>query len=242
MGAKILASALQRCQFLLFTYDLRCMNTINIVGATYGWMTKPWRVSSDYLCLMELLVSLLQKRHPLPLSPQNYPLHGSEVNGFHSAPTTYNHTPTINGEGIMGKEKSTYHTSIFVVSVRFSSHGHLIYFCFVFFFFSSQKQINGSSDSRYLFCLCSQPRHHSWQFRRWNRKGSCLSEFFSVCCWFFKLELGNKTITVIFLRVFMLFIFLCWTIRVKKKQISVNSTKVGDADKNVPSVVWSALI
>ncbi|XP_008275714.1 transcription factor 3b isoform X2 [Stegastes partitus] len=31
----------------------------------------------------------------------NYPLHGSEVNGFHSAPTTYNHTPTINGEGIM---------------------------------------------------------------------------------------------------------------------------------------------
>ncbi|XP_023125060.1 transcription factor 3b isoform X3 [Amphiprion ocellaris] len=41
------------------------------------------------------------KRQPLPLSPQNYPLHGSEVNGFHSAPTTYNHTPAINGEGIM---------------------------------------------------------------------------------------------------------------------------------------------
>ena len=143
MGAKILASALQRCQFLLFTYDLRCMNTINIVGATYGWMTKPWRVSSDYLCLMELLVSLLQKRHPLPLSPQNYPLHGSEVNGFHSAPTTYNHTPTINGEGIMGKEKSTYHTSIFVVSVRFSSHGHLIYFCFVFFFFPPKNKLTG---------------------------------------------------------------------------------------------------
>lgn len=56
------------------------------------------------LCLMELLVSFLQKRQPLPLSPQNYPLHGSEVNGFHSAPTTYNHTPAINGEGIMGKE------------------------------------------------------------------------------------------------------------------------------------------
>uniref|UniRef100_A0A669CG37 Transcription factor E2-alpha n=1 Tax=Oreochromis niloticus TaxID=8128 RepID=A0A669CG37_ORENI len=32
------------------------------------------------------------KHHPLPLSPQNYPLHSSEVNGFHSAPTTYNHT------------------------------------------------------------------------------------------------------------------------------------------------------
>ncbi|XP_047442969.1 transcription factor 3b isoform X2 [Mugil cephalus] len=47
------------------------------------------------------------KRHPLPLSPQNYPLHGSEVNGFHSAPTTYNHTPTINGEGIMANRGTT---------------------------------------------------------------------------------------------------------------------------------------
>jgi len=58
------------------------------------------------VCLMELLVFPFQKRHPLPLSPQNYPLHGSEVNGFHSAPTTYNHTPAINGESIMGKELS----------------------------------------------------------------------------------------------------------------------------------------
>ncbi|XP_053285970.1 transcription factor 3b isoform X1 [Pleuronectes platessa] len=47
------------------------------------------------------------KRHPLPLSPQNYPLHGSEVNGFHSAPTTYNHAPTINGEGIMSNRGTT---------------------------------------------------------------------------------------------------------------------------------------
>ncbi|XP_039984837.1 transcription factor 3b isoform X2 [Xiphias gladius] len=47
------------------------------------------------------------KRHPLPLSPQNYPLHGNEVNGFHSAPTTYNHTPTINGEGIMANRGTT---------------------------------------------------------------------------------------------------------------------------------------
>lgn len=44
------------------------------------------------------------KHYSLPLSPQNYPLHGSEVNGFHSAPTTYSHTPAINGEGIMGKK------------------------------------------------------------------------------------------------------------------------------------------
>ncbi|XP_023125066.1 transcription factor 3b isoform X7 [Amphiprion ocellaris] len=47
------------------------------------------------------------KRQPLPLSPQNYPLHGSEVNGFHSAPTTYNHTPAINGEGIMAANRGT---------------------------------------------------------------------------------------------------------------------------------------
>ncbi|KAM4628611.1 transcription factor 3b isoform 2-T2 [Polymixia lowei] len=47
------------------------------------------------------------KRHPLPLSPQNYPLHGSEGNGFHSAPNTYNHTSTINGDGIMANRGTT---------------------------------------------------------------------------------------------------------------------------------------
>ncbi|XP_056132163.1 transcription factor 3b isoform X2 [Lampris incognitus] len=47
------------------------------------------------------------KRHPLPLSPQNYPVHGSEVNGFHTAPTTYNHTSTINGDGIMANRGTT---------------------------------------------------------------------------------------------------------------------------------------
>ncbi|XP_077391532.1 transcription factor 3b isoform X6 [Festucalex cinctus] len=44
------------------------------------------------------------------LNPQdrmNYPLHGSEVNGFHAAPTTYNHTPAINGEAIMGNRTTT---------------------------------------------------------------------------------------------------------------------------------------
>lgn len=43
---------------------------------------------------------------PPPGSAQNYPLHGNEVNGFHSAPTTYSHTPAINGEGIMGKKNN----------------------------------------------------------------------------------------------------------------------------------------
>ncbi|KAK7889652.1 hypothetical protein WMY93_025212 [Mugilogobius chulae] len=44
------------------------------------------------------------------LNPQdrmNYPLHGSEVNGFHPAPTTYSHTPAINGEGIMATRGTT---------------------------------------------------------------------------------------------------------------------------------------
>lgn len=49
-----------------------------------------------------------QKRQPLPLSPQNYQLHGSDVNlstNFHAASAGYgvpNHTPPINGtESIM---------------------------------------------------------------------------------------------------------------------------------------------
>ncbi|XP_077441280.1 transcription factor 3b isoform X5 [Vanacampus margaritifer] len=44
------------------------------------------------------------------LNPQdrmNYPLRASEVNGFHAAPTTYNHTPAINGEAIMGNRATT---------------------------------------------------------------------------------------------------------------------------------------
>uniref|UniRef100_A0A3Q2UDK2 Transcription factor E2-alpha n=1 Tax=Fundulus heteroclitus TaxID=8078 RepID=A0A3Q2UDK2_FUNHE len=42
-----------------------------------------------------------------PQDRMNYTLPGSEVNGFHSAPTTYNHTPTINGEGIMASRGTT---------------------------------------------------------------------------------------------------------------------------------------
>uniref|UniRef100_A0A3B5PVU5 Transcription factor E2-alpha n=2 Tax=Xiphophorus TaxID=8082 RepID=A0A3B5PVU5_XIPMA len=45
--------------------------------------------------------------HSLSLIQQNYSLPGSEVNGFHSAPTTYNHTSTINGEGIMANRGTT---------------------------------------------------------------------------------------------------------------------------------------
>lgn len=50
-----------------------------------------------------------QKRQPLPLSPQNYPLHGSEVNGahpagVHSGSSSYgvpSHTPPIVGADTM---------------------------------------------------------------------------------------------------------------------------------------------
>lgn len=58
---------------------------------------------------------LKQKRHSLALSPQNYPLHGSEVNGslppgFHAGSAGYgvsNHTPPLNGaEPIMGRHIS----------------------------------------------------------------------------------------------------------------------------------------
>lgn len=65
--------------------------------------------------LLEVLAALLQKLSSLLFSLQSYPLHGSEVNGFHSAPTTYNHTPTINGEGIMGKNPFdwTFHRRVF---------------------------------------------------------------------------------------------------------------------------------
>uniref|UniRef100_A0A8C8EJZ3 Transcription factor E2-alpha n=1 Tax=Oncorhynchus tshawytscha TaxID=74940 RepID=A0A8C8EJZ3_ONCTS len=53
------------------------------------------------------------KRQPLPLSPQNYPLHGSEVNGslapgFHSGSGSYNHTSSINGaDSIMANRGTT---------------------------------------------------------------------------------------------------------------------------------------
>ncbi|XP_064186363.1 transcription factor 3b isoform X2 [Anguilla rostrata] len=56
------------------------------------------------------------KRQPLPLSPQNYPLHGSEVNGslpagFHSGSGGYGvsgHTPPVNGtDAIMANRGST---------------------------------------------------------------------------------------------------------------------------------------
>nr|XP_033477504.1 transcription factor 3b isoform X3 [Epinephelus lanceolatus] len=69
----------------------------------------PWS-SSGYSAMLGNTPHIGQPGSFSAINPQdrmNYPLHGSEVNGFHSAPTTYNHTPTINGEGIMANRGTT---------------------------------------------------------------------------------------------------------------------------------------
>ncbi|XP_047442981.1 transcription factor 3b isoform X13 [Mugil cephalus] len=69
----------------------------------------PWS-SSGYSAMLSNSPHIGQPGSFSAINPQdrmNYPLHGSEVNGFHSAPTTYNHTPTINGEGIMANRGTT---------------------------------------------------------------------------------------------------------------------------------------
>ncbi|XP_040895925.1 transcription factor 3b isoform X2 [Toxotes jaculatrix] len=69
----------------------------------------PWS-SSGYSAMLGNSPHIGQPGSFSAINPQdrmNYPLHGSEVNGFHSAPTTYNHTSTINGEGIMASRGTT---------------------------------------------------------------------------------------------------------------------------------------
>ncbi|XP_053285977.1 transcription factor 3b isoform X7 [Pleuronectes platessa] len=69
----------------------------------------PWS-SSGYSAMLGNSPHIGQPGSFSAINPQdrmNYPLHGSEVNGFHSAPTTYNHAPTINGEGIMSNRGTT---------------------------------------------------------------------------------------------------------------------------------------
>uniref|UniRef100_A0A8C9YR84 Transcription factor E2-alpha n=1 Tax=Sander lucioperca TaxID=283035 RepID=A0A8C9YR84_SANLU len=69
----------------------------------------PWS-SSGYSAMLGNSPHIGQPGSFSAINPQdrmNYPLHGSDVNGFHSAPTTYNHTPTINGEGIMANRGTT---------------------------------------------------------------------------------------------------------------------------------------
>lgn len=73
-----------------------------------------------------MLPPWVQKRQPLPLSPQSYPLHGSEVNGahppgFHSGSSGYahpNHTPPLNGtDSIMGRAVPSPRLVVVVVCV-----------------------------------------------------------------------------------------------------------------------------
>uniref|UniRef100_A0A672IYT7 Transcription factor E2-alpha n=1 Tax=Salarias fasciatus TaxID=181472 RepID=A0A672IYT7_SALFA len=69
----------------------------------------PWS-SSGYSAMLGNSPHIGQPGSFSAINPQdrmNYPLHGSEVNGFHTAPTTYNHTPAINGEGIMANRGTT---------------------------------------------------------------------------------------------------------------------------------------
>ncbi|XP_074491846.1 transcription factor 3b isoform X12 [Sebastes fasciatus] len=70
----------------------------------------PWS-SSGYSAMLGNSPHIGQPGSFSAINPQdrmNYPLHSSEVNGFHSAPTTYNHAPAaINGEGIMASRGTT---------------------------------------------------------------------------------------------------------------------------------------
>ncbi|CAK6955273.1 LOW QUALITY PROTEIN: transcription factor 3b [Scomber scombrus] len=69
----------------------------------------PWS-SSGYSAMLSNSPHIGQPGSFSAINPQdrmNYPLHGSEVNGFHSAPTTYSHTPAINGDGIMANRGTT---------------------------------------------------------------------------------------------------------------------------------------
>lgn len=78
------------------------------------WLMHHWGLLSDcaFKSLGVFAFFFLKKRQPLPLSPQNYPLHGSEVNGahpagFHSGSSSFgvpSHTPPIaSTDTIMGK-------------------------------------------------------------------------------------------------------------------------------------------
>uniref|UniRef100_A0A8C3G5B5 Transcription factor E2-alpha n=1 Tax=Cyclopterus lumpus TaxID=8103 RepID=A0A8C3G5B5_CYCLU len=78
----------------------------NITGMNSSY---PWS-SSGYSAMLGNSPHIGQPGSFSAINPQdrmNYPLHGSEVNGFHSAPTTYNHTPAINGENIMANRGTT---------------------------------------------------------------------------------------------------------------------------------------
>ncbi|KAM8874951.1 transcription factor 3b isoform 7-T7 [Spinachia spinachia] len=80
-------------------------------GAVYPFYMQedPWS-STGYSAMLGNSPHIGQPGSFSAINPQermNYPLHGSEVNGFHSAPATYSHTPAINGESIMANRGTT---------------------------------------------------------------------------------------------------------------------------------------
>ncbi|KAM4739300.1 transcription factor 3b isoform 8-T8 [Anableps anableps] len=80
-----------------------------VYPGTFYMQEDPWS-SSGYPGMLGNPPHIGQPGSFPAINPQdrmNYSLPGSEVNGFHSAPTTYNHTPTINGEGIMATRGTT---------------------------------------------------------------------------------------------------------------------------------------
>ncbi|KAG7269500.1 hypothetical protein CRUP_014742, partial [Coryphaenoides rupestris] len=73
----------------------------------------PWS-SAGYSAMLGNSPHIGQPGSFSALNPQdrmNYPLHSSEVNGFHSVPTTYSHTATLNGDGIMATRGTTVNSS-----------------------------------------------------------------------------------------------------------------------------------
>ncbi|XP_032382218.1 transcription factor 3b isoform X3 [Etheostoma spectabile] len=89
--------------------DAICEGVFIFANGSLLFSEDPWS-SSGYSAMLGNTPHIGQPGSFSAINPQdrmNYPLHGSDVNGFHSAPTTYNHTPTINGEGIMANRGTT---------------------------------------------------------------------------------------------------------------------------------------
>lgn len=141
------------------------------------------------------LMKFLQ-RHPLPLSPQNYPLHGNEVNGFHSAPTTYNHTPAINGEGIMGKGLLKFKLLCKYLCLSLTQlPWSFDVFYFIFIFSSPWNKLRGHLTR--IIYFVSAANRSTTAGSSGDEIGKALasvSSFLFVVFFFFKLVLDNKTI------------------------------------------------
>ncbi|CAL8308780.1 unnamed protein product [Lota lota] len=85
----------------------------SVYPGSFYMQEDPWS-SSGYSAMLGNSPHIGQPGSFSAINPQdrmNYPLHGSEVNGFHSVPTTYSHTATLNGDGIMATRGTTVNSS-----------------------------------------------------------------------------------------------------------------------------------